>query len=84
MKLKLGITLVAVGCMSWLECSCEQSQSRPLLKAKVILVVPTESAWHCGSLGFSIIEFEDGEREKWCGKWGEPGDTFKARKIGAL
>ena len=45
-----------------------------------IVGVQRESTkWGCIDSGYiTILETEDGYRDKWCGVWGEPGDQFTA------
>lgn len=54
--------------------------STPKVKqqVKVVMTQATDSALGCGASGYTIVQFPDGHREKWCGIWGSVGDQFLA------
>jgi hypothetical protein len=79
-----GICLLSLATLSLSSCAPElpeQGRSSPKMKCKIIMTGEKDSNWVCGSQGFTIVQFEDGVREKWCGIWGKPGDEFAAAKV---
>jgi hypothetical protein len=74
MKNIIGICIIILTavCLS----SCEQRPSKKVKVTVISVSTNDDGLLGCGLRGVTIVQTESGERHKWCGVWGKPGDVF--------